>query len=361
MNNALYLAALNTPKFLDVKTLLTLACVDKETNSIVSNIWKCSKPEFRNLIYVIPGQDNCKHCQNKKRSMTAFGCCMDCAYKHMKLITKTDVVKRYKLKENDIRRLTCHMKRNTYGSYTHFYDLREVFEYALIAYSGPSKLPVKRCASENKALANRKKNLEELFRKLDIDNTTGKSMHVCTEQYLKNGKGGIRSVKAKIERYIQFEDASITFKDIPNGVELFEDYMDSKITLSYLVERINGYRNRKNILIDALKAVGLSLRSDSSLCQQYIENGTGYVDDIVVTMRQMHFLYNKTNYPELMKNSIERYKQYISDIGWIEHEEYRELIQMHIRDVQDDIKKQAVKTYIRNSKTIVPDYMLSFS
>ena len=50
-------------------------------------------------------------------------------------------------------------------------------------------------------------------------------------------------------------------------------------------------------LIRGLNALGLSLRSDSSLCSQYIDSGgkTHSLSDVLFTMAKMHFLYNHTN------------------------------------------------------------------
>jgi len=61
---------------------------------------------------------------------------------------------------------------------------------------------------------------------------------------------------------------------------------------------------RKVSLVEALQKQGLTLRSDSQLCSNYIMEGTGNISEIVQIMAEMNFYHAKTDYRELLRGII---------------------------------------------------------
>ncbi|PKK79837.1 hypothetical protein RhiirC2_704719 [Rhizophagus irregularis] len=71
--------------------------------------------------------------------------------------------------------------------------------------------------------------------------------------------------------------------------------------------------DRRNLLTSKLKEHGLSLRSDSRLCNSFIEHGIGDPDRIVQIMTEMNWFFKYTDYDNL------RYvynNDYLNDIDW---------------------------------------------
>jgi hypothetical protein len=59
---------------------------------------------------------------------------------------------------------------------------------------------------------------------------------------------------------------------------------------------------RAALLYDALKIHNLTIRSDSVKCISYIQSGSGQINDIVMTMIEMDWFCNHTNYQQRMNN-----------------------------------------------------------
>lgn len=59
-------------------------------------------------------------------------------------------------------------------------------------------------------------------------------------------------------------------------------------------------QQRADILRQALEARGLTLRSDSRLCEGFVEYGRGDVASIVNTMDEMRFFHAHTRYPDIV-------------------------------------------------------------
>lgn len=356
MSTALHIYFLNS-KYIEPRSLFVLACVDKESNKLALDIWKEMDP---NIHFVKTpyhqGANICRYCNSTKRIVTEFGCCNYCSKENMNIITKTEVVKKYKLQEDDMRRLTYRTVRSMYGGNMRLFDHREVYNYALMKYKGPWNLP-KRREGVSAALTTRKKKLRELLEKLKLDETNYK---LCVEEYLKNGKGGIREVKARIERQNAFDALKLQLDVIDFGQDMRCDCIYGNITLKEAHTGIMGSIRRKEELVTALGSVGLLLRTDSKLCSQYIRYGDGDLDTIVKTCRQMNFLYTKTNYPGLMKIKYQEIKEEISwNDGWLPSDEFHDLVREEMQLAQPLIKKEAVLHYMKRTRdtTCLPDYM----
>ncbi|KAG2187076.1 hypothetical protein INT44_003304 [Umbelopsis vinacea] len=77
---------------------------------------------------------------------------------------------------------------------------------------------------------------------------------------------------------------------------------------------------RRQELIDKLAVAGLTLRSDSRLCQRYIGSATGVADSIVITMMEMDWFFRCTSYATSRKSFYNYYEESEydtdDDYGW---------------------------------------------
>lgn len=102
-------------------------------------------------------------------------------------------------------------------------------------------------------------------------------------------------------------------------------------------DKENIKQTRKNNLIQAFKEYGLEYRSDSILCENYIERGEEAgktLEDIIIIMREMKFLYENTKYAHNLRNT--KYRRMYKD---------EEL-------VRDLVKKESCEEYLKNTKDI---------
>lgn len=120
-----------------------------------------------------------------------------------------------------------------------------------------------------------------------------------------------------------------------------ENLMGKKIKQQQASEkRKNTIKNNKNnrikVLTDALEKRGLSLRSDSRLCSQYILNGGSLsLEKVVDTMEEMNFYYNHTRYKEIYGNIIQKMLEYK---GRFDKDE-----------VSEDAKSEALDLFLKNN------------
>ncbi len=94
--------------------------------------------------------------------------------------------------------------------------------------------------------------------------------------------------------------------DVKNDVEL-RIFTDVDGAFQYTYDNYiseNTKSVRKNELSERLKQHGLYIRNDSLLCSNYIDYGTGNLDDVVNTMVEMDFFYKYTSYPGIYKSKL---------------------------------------------------------
>jgi hypothetical protein len=92
---------------------------------------------------------------------------------------------------------------------------------------------------------------------------------------------------------------------------------------------------RKASLVEALQAQGLTLRSDSRLCEQYISNGKGNLSKIVDIMAEMKFYHEKTDYCDILDSEIDLEKS----------SGYR----YDIEECKDAARQKALKKWLQNN------------
>lgn len=146
-------------------------------------------------------------------------------------------------------------------------------------------------------------------------------------------KDGGREGEAISKKYVEWENAETDIKN--RWLQIFDDTINvinngndelQKILLGDNKTKIG----RKIILHNELKKKGLQLRNDSLLCNNFIEYNIGNLSNIVNTMVEMDFLYNKTNYRSMIYNQK-------NNINY-EHEEIKiHAIKQFIRDNSNKI------------------------
>lgn len=167
------------------------------------------------------------------------------------------------LTNKDIEYIPVEYKRNLYG-YTHLYDIHNLIEKCIEKYKTWENFEKRR-----KKRANRSNNIKQ----------------------------------GKEKRYTELLDAlkKINLEHCINSFES-KNYLvgKTKNTVKQVVQTISDKENRRIELVSRLNEVGLNLRTDSTQCNSYINSGRGIsgenVEQIVIIMRQMDWLFKNTRY-----------------------------------------------------------------
>ena len=123
----------------------------------------------------------------------------------------------------------------------------------------------------------------------------------------------------------------------------------------------NEKSTRRAWLTAALASVGCELRTDSRLCDNYIENGYGSPEDIAATMAEMKFYYNHTDYKTILdKIHEEAEEDYEAECGDDSDEDfgYRRDFKPRFRDfydpyeASDEAKTIAIKRWLEQQPNI---------
>jgi hypothetical protein len=234
-------------------------------------------------------------------------------------IGKTETIKKYKLKEDEIDCLDyLYFKHDVYKNYITLFSKKDVISLLFLKYgiSNPELLK----KTTNNA---RNKRIQQI-------NTLSVENNFLTDEYILNGKGGIRRLKINLLKWDNFDD---TLNNYPKLDKLkkkkyFEKYLNND---NYLEEK-NQKIIRKENLERELKKNNLVLRNDSDICKKYIKFNEGNLEDVVNMMIEMNHLYTKTKYPKIYKKMLdEEYKEAKEIIrnsyGFIRNQdEYQELL-----------------------------------
>jgi len=122
---------------------------------------------------------------------------------------------------------------------------------------------------------------------------------------------------------------------------VINNFINSKKTnVKKFINELIEEENRYNYLVSKLKNRGLELRSDSKLCNDFLNGKSNYtIDYIVDVMEQMKWFYEHTKYPEY----CEQYTSYI----YYDKEEYN-------KKRSEFAKEKAIKDYIRGYIKVSP-------
>lgn len=346
-------------------TLCMVACVNKECNFLALKAWNENAvlPYKQPRYYAV--HDKCRFCVEKKIYMQAFACCYECSKTKLTLITATEAKKSFRLNDEDIAALLSFKKKHpVYKNVMTLVDEDDALHYALVKHKGPFNIRRK----ETNTLLKRRAKLLETFGKSEDDfkNTDFQMYMYCVHPFVKNGKGGISGVTKAIERWNAFNEQKFEELEYLERAEVENAkrmYIMRESDLVAVARDLNGIAKRRRDLTVALRGYGLQLRSDSRLCQDYVQCGEANfmhldLDGVVAVVRQMNFLYTKTNYESRMSKAVSEIKNDIREWhGWLPREEYEDTMQYEVAEACERIKRECVQAYAR--KHPLPDYMQS--
>lgn len=242
-------------------------------------------------------------------------------------ITKSSAVSQYKLKEHDLAAAPYLAVENPHyasAAPMRLYSLKVVIDRARRVHGGDIGIEAARVKSEsmrqtrinnkerrrqerewNEALRtetlNNRLNAENLTRRLA---TTECHIYILSGGDLDNVMQVIRERErrhaelqaALAQRGLQYEDNYISRDYIYNGARSLEQVVADE---ERRAQTRRDQERRRQELNARLHERGLELRSDSTLCNNYIANGRGNIDKIVTTMKEMQWYFNATNYPTI--------------------------------------------------------------
>ena len=271
---------------------ILISSVSKKARKHIQDSWKDIKPFFGSLKSFFLICDCLKHEKNKyfSPSTNSIG---------KNLITSTSAQRIYCIDKKILELLeyaTDYCNKNTYK----YYLKRDVINAAIAAWKGPVLLinRMNKHFDRNSKIETLIPNIHE--RELMKNDGT---WFLCVHPYIKNGKGGIKEVSAKLSRMTTWKEE----RNKNSNVEyIFDYYRDNFVKGLITFEKIQSLvkeeedkwleiKNRRKILKSMLKDAGLVLREDSKLCRNYIMNGVGYAPNIVKTMRKMHWFHLQKN------------------------------------------------------------------
>lgn len=99
---------------------------------------------------------------------------------------------------------------------------------------------------------------------------------------------------------------------------------------------------RRDALVDKLGEHGLELRSDSRLCNEFVEHGAWSIGHVVDVMRNMDFVHTRTDYPRMMREELD--KEY--DMCRLLGERYEDFVDRDAVSLR--CQKMAVRKYARD-------------
>lgn len=191
---------------------------------------------------------------------------------------------------------------------------------------------------------------------LDFDDR-GAKWDLCVAPFLQNGDGGLREVRARIDRFDEFER------------ELGELTPDERLALNAHAHRLRGAytvhgapttaeaairakvddetrrAQRRKDLETALEQAGLELRADSKVCRAYIDGDDEHsLAEVVEIMQEMDFLHKNTDYARILSSLIRQWKDETRyDHGWLEREEYDDLFESALGTLSAEAKRRAMR------------------
>lgn len=296
---------------LDSETLCNCAQVSKEHNALVNTLW-C------NVNYRLPSDFNrltndgtCRFCP--RWANTPFALCRRCMKKTNEIITATDTKRHWYLDEKDLKSLTVFKTYHVvYKKPIRLFYLPEVTKYALKKYT-PKVLYSKKF-KPTLSLSRRKrlKKLKDHTIFYDIDTP---EYQLCLAAYINNGKGGIREVKTRLQRYAEFQDVLLSLQDVPflpsqeqlNAIQ--EEYVlgtfccgDVFVYIKNKALENEAQHERKEQLQKALHEARLTGYADLDMCQEFIAGEIESVEDVVEMIEEQIQLdyWNEQDYSDYL-------------------------------------------------------------
>jgi hypothetical protein len=362
--------------------LLAIASLSKEFRQIARKAWEEKKGNYKpgtqpgvSVQNLTSRPRSCAGCKRKTSLVFPFDqslhACMTCTGskgpRHLRIISKTECKQELLLNDADL--LPCAVlctRHRSYHNDIRMYMWQDVAGIAFQKHGGPEGLncaiderTMRRLRRGGTARAKRETLVEKIVAEYSLDKREDKDtiMDACCDQFLQNGKGGQREVRARIERYLQFDVAAppATGRLQIKLDEYWGDYLASgadsafqaALNASKLYEALNGCVDclsageiagclagrfaadeiadaardraaREKVLKAALAPRGLELKAYCRLCDEYMWSNEGDIDKVVDTLDEMRFYYAHTSYHlEFLYTSSQEAKNIALD-KWVE-------------------------------------------
>jgi hypothetical protein len=358
-----------------------IATVCKELSAIIALSWK-RVPALADRSDAYDARRTCGYCARGKPT-ASWDRCKDCA-KTAASISATQAKAEFYLKPEVLDMLPCiYRQHRRFRSTTCFYFLRrDVVNAALVVYGGPKGLSDRLNRSKvSKAQVEREAKIADLQKKggaLEGLNTQRQSdeWQRCIENYISNGKGGVREL---IKRYTRYKSWIAEFRDTP--INFASEYIDTDEGLALARARLARYEE----LTIALVSSGLTIRPESWLCDQYIYKGQPHIQTVVLelisrcaqykrwvaefaykrwndtepaaralsirpdsrpqpaalTMKEIEWLYTCTDYKERMAETQRNIRYTIrQNCGFLMEHEYYMIYHQYAKDVSEEVRNE---------------------
>jgi hypothetical protein len=201
-------------------------------------------------------------------------------------ITVTECRKEFWLKDSDLEHIKCTFKRNPHGRSAppmRLYNKVDVLKL-VIKVHGPGELPL---------------TFGEILEDMKNKDKKLKSAHSAYER--RHASALCTAKQTGLSDYIANPEVATAINRYANG-------SSTQDTLTRVLTAINEKQERRKTLQTMLTEQGCELRSDSKLCESYIEHGVGDPHNIVRIMREMKFYYTHTNYKNFLNAAYDNYR-----------------------------------------------------
>lgn len=130
------------------------------------------------------------------------------------------------------------------------------------------------------------------------------------------------------------------------GSKKFSQFINNKINnkTKRILNKSDKINKRRELLTEKLKEQKLTLRSDSAVCDDYINGIRDDINEVVNIMVEMNYYMTKTNYKSIMNNLVNDFKKDIRNTyGYLHPTDYNDLIKDVIPNLSAMAKKMAIK------------------
>lgn len=283
--------------------------------------------------------------------------CDDCK---TKCVSLTEARKTYKLTDDELSWLNyTEYYQRMYRKLITLYDLRDIRMLSFLKHGKIKPDIVKR--DGNKARDKREEQLSKTLEQLSLTDNADIKSYSIVRRFLENGDQGVRKLKANLSKFVVFKEKLGDLYDTYKS-ELFDEYIESG---DIVIQNERSKGDRRSALVAKLGEYNLTLRCDSRVCDNFINNNTGGnigdINEVVRIMREMDWFYTKTNYPRVYKYYLDdeyrEAKKIIRDSYGIirDPDEYEEILDEYVD--RDRISRKAKLKILRIVKN-VPEFVI---
>ena len=186
-------------------------------------------------------------------------------------VSKTQAMKRLKLTPHDLGALgpdACHVARHPiWGTRIDYFHPATAWWLACVKHGGPRGVRMALAPRPSKAQEERRAHWEA--QGIEVSE---RQYAMCVEPFVRNGKGGMRAVRLRLQRYDALQDANVPYAEV-----WAQPFVECRLSLDEVRQR--GARAEE--LAWALAACGVEFCPTHAACAAYVERGEGGLDAAV--------------------------------------------------------------------------------